>query len=438
MKPIRLTALMAMLAMAFSAVAQEEYFDDVYSFSGTKKSKAKKETIKKQAPQQEERVIASYSDADAGVYDESEIDAYNRRYHPSDTVKKQAKVSSAPERRSDTEYTERIVRYHDPSKITVAGADNVNIYLSDGYYGYGYDTEYSDGGANVNLSFNFGPSWGGFGYYDPWYSASWRYPWYDPFYSWRYPWYSPYSWYPSWSFGWSSGWGWGFGWHGGWYDPWYTPSWGWGGGYWPHYHGPKYHYAPQGRRSTADRYYSGSHDRYNGGRNNGGTIGRTTRSSSVASRLNAERGGSSVVRSSRPSTTRPSNTVINRGESQSAAPSRLRNTRSSSAGWVNGNRTRVTTPAGTNSDRRVTTPVTRSNSNRSTPSTVGRTSRSTGGNTYTAPSRSSSERTYTAPSRSSGGNSYTPSRSSGGSNRSSGGGSTGGGSRSRSGGGGRR
>lgn len=73
------------------------------------------------------------------------------------------------------------------------GADQVDLYLSDGYYGYGYDTDYSNGNANVSVNVNIGNGWGG--YYDPWYS------------------------------------GWYGGWYGGWYDPWiYSPARYWGYG----------------------------------------------------------------------------------------------------------------------------------------------------------------------------------------------------------------
>lgn len=430
MKPIRLTALMILLSTVCSAFGQEEYFDDVYSFTGGKKSKAKTETIKKQAAPQEGQVIASYSDADAR-YDEDEIDAYNRRYVPADSLEKNVQVSRS-ERRSDTEYTERIVRYHDPSKISVAGADNVNIYLSDGYYSYGYDTQYTGGVTDVNVSIDLNPGWWAPAYSNPWYYTSWYNPWYDPWY-WRSPyWYGP-SWSFNWGYGWG-GWGWNIGWHSGWYDPWYSPGWAWGGGYRPHAYGPRYHYAPQGRNSSADRYYSGSRDRYNVGRNTGRTV--RSSSSSVASRLNTNRGGSSVVRSTRPASTGADRVQ----QGQTSAASRVRSMRSSAgavtngssaAGTVNSNRTRVVSPSGTrsNTNRTYTSPAT---TNRSTRTTTPTTRPSNSGNTYTAPARtrSTQQRTYTAPSRS-GGTTVSPSRSSGGSRST-------GGSRSRSGGGGRR
>ena len=43
MKPMKLTSLMVMLLVGFSAAAQEEFFDDVYFSSSKKKIKKKKQ-----------------------------------------------------------------------------------------------------------------------------------------------------------------------------------------------------------------------------------------------------------------------------------------------------------------------------------------------------------------------------------------------------------
>ena len=236
MKPMKLTSLMVMLLVGFSAAAQEEFFDDVY-FSSSKKDKKEKTEEKVIQPKEDaERttMTSTYSTSKrkSAVSDEErDVDEYNRRYTSVDVEEpydedsdgevlaeynddmdneKTVASDSKKERRSDTEYTERIIRYHSPSKITIAGADQVDLYLSDGYYAYGYDTDYSNGSTNVSVNVNIGNGWGG--YYDPWYS------------------------------------GWYGGWYGGWYDPWiysparywgYGPSfgfgWGWGGfyaGYW--------------------------------------------------------------------------------------------------------------------------------------------------------------------------------------------------------------
>ena len=219
MKPMKLTSLMVMLLVGFSAAAQEEFFDDVY-FSSSKKDKKEKTEEKVIQPKEDaERttMTSTYntSKRKSAVSDEErDVDEYNRRYTSVDVEEpydedsdgevlaeynddmdneKTVASDSKKERRSDTEYTERIIRYHSPSKITIAGADQVDLYLSDGYYAYGYDTDYSNGSTNVSVNVNIGNGWGG--YYDPWYS------------------------------------GWYGGWYGGWYDPWiYSPARYWGYG----------------------------------------------------------------------------------------------------------------------------------------------------------------------------------------------------------------
>ena len=207
MKPMKLTSLMVMLLVGFSAAAQEEFFDDVY-FSSSKKDKKEKTEEKVIQPKEDaERttMTSTYSTSKrkSAVSDEErDVDEYNRRYTSVDVEEpydedsdgeilaeynddmdneKTVASDSKKERRSDTEYTERIIRYHSPSKITIAGADQVDLYLSDGYYAYGYDTDYSNGSTNVSVNVNIGNGWGG--YYDPWYSGwygGWYGGWYDP------------------------------------------------------------------------------------------------------------------------------------------------------------------------------------------------------------------------------------------------------------------
>ena len=190
MKPMKLTSLVMMLLIAFSAAAQEEFFDDVYFSSKNKKKKEQVEEKKVVQPKQESRTLVATAKSQASS-DSRDVDEYNRRYtsveveepyREDDSViyEDSDENESSSERRSDTEYTERIIRYHSPSKITIAGADQVDLYLSDGYYGYGYDTDYSNGSANVNFNINVGNGWG-----SPWYTG-----WYDPwFYSYS-PWWT--------------------------------------------------------------------------------------------------------------------------------------------------------------------------------------------------------------------------------------------------------
>ena len=226
MKPMKLTSLVVMLLVGFSAAAQEEFFDDVY-FSSSKEKKKEKTEEKVIQPKKEDAtgsssaiVLASASDSHPAFEENRDVDEYNRRYTSVDVEEpydedfddedgtyieelpdNNQKVTKKSERRSDTEYTERIVRYHSPSKITIAGADQVDLYLSDGYYSYGYDTDYSDGNANVNVNINVGNNWGGwYGWNSPWYNN-----WYDPWYSYS-PWWTYSSWYgPRWGFGWQAG-----------------------------------------------------------------------------------------------------------------------------------------------------------------------------------------------------------------------------------------
>lgn len=247
MKAKKLTFLWVMLLVVCQLSAQEEFFDDVYFSTKVQKKeqqteqptsqkrqavdKSNETTIVTTARRVEQPAVAASSEVQNG----RDVDEYNRRYsgvaveepyeEDETTVSTENRAS---QRRSDTEYTERIVRYHSPSKITIAGADQVDLYLSDGYYGYGYDTDYSDGRTNVNVSVNVGSPFSS--WYSPWYS------WYDPWFysSWYSPWYYSYWYSPRWSWGWS--WG---GFYAGWYDPWYYNSWYawhgpayWSPGYW--------------------------------------------------------------------------------------------------------------------------------------------------------------------------------------------------------------
>ena len=276
MKPMKLTSLMVMLLVGFSAAAQEEFFDDVY-FSSSKKDKKEKTEEKVIQPKEDaERttMTSTYSTSKrkSAVSDEErDVDEYNRRYTSVDVEEpydedsdgeilaeynddmdneKTVASDSKKERRSDTEYTERIIRYHSPSKITIAGADQVDLYLSDGYYAYGYDTDYSNGSTNVSVNVNIGNGWGG--YYDPWYSG-----WYGGWYG---GWYDPWIYSPAryWGYGPSFGFGWGWG---GFYAGYWGPSWGWGpsywgpgywgGGYWGHHHHHHHYYASPYRHYSA-------------------------------------------------------------------------------------------------------------------------------------------------------------------------------------------
>ena len=114
---------------------------------------------------EEETLQATSYETSASDTDEWDVDAYNRRYSPDEAYAEEASlgedqivertqtaIEEEPERRSDLEYTERIIRYHSPSKISIVGADQVDLYLDDGYYAYDYGTDYSDGYTNVSVN----------------------------------------------------------------------------------------------------------------------------------------------------------------------------------------------------------------------------------------------------------------------------------------------
>ncbi|MDR1332094.1 MAG: hypothetical protein LBK07_08305, partial [Tannerella sp.] len=188
---IKLASMWVMLASVLTAAAQEEFFDDVYFSSGKKSKTVEKKNAVTKDTEATARSLTSTGFTSAGsTSDVIDVDAYNRRY--ADTAEEDMidEWDEAEEvelyaeddepkkkmRSSDTEYSERIIRYHSPSKITIAGADNVDLYLSDGYYAYGYETDYSDGQTTVNVNIDMNHGWGGwYGGYDPWYYNSWYY-----------------------------------------------------------------------------------------------------------------------------------------------------------------------------------------------------------------------------------------------------------------------
>lgn len=131
-----------------------------------------------------------------------DVDAYNRRQQPADTVAAEAAAEDVED--ADGVYTTRLVRFHSP---------RVGVYVSSPYY-----TVLTD------------------------------YYWYDP---WLSPWDYNYYYYGAWY-----GWGWspfyygGPYWHYAWHGPWWGYGWhhSWGG----HWHGPSLAYRPGG-----DRYLNG-------------------------------------------------------------------------------------------------------------------------------------------------------------------------------------
>ena len=145
MRAMKWTSLTLMLMLAFSSVAQEEFFDDIYYSTKEKKEASKVETNVVKAKKVETVKADNSEPIEAMSADERDVDEYNRRYSSDDVYAEEMQDEAAQEetvavdpqeekeRRSDLEYTERIVRFHSPSKLTIAGADQVDLYLSEGY-----------------------------------------------------------------------------------------------------------------------------------------------------------------------------------------------------------------------------------------------------------------------------------------------------------------
>ena len=187
--------------------------DDVYFVPS--KSKKEVKTDYRPAVRQSEvdmlETVAGTSTTSCSQMGDEDVDAYNRRYRPADTLSSAAveDVDDAENYSSSESYTVRLVRFHSPT---------VGVWVSSPYYAVVTDDLYAD-------------IW-----LDPW----------DLYYS---PWYTPY-YRPYWSWGWSScsslwwsyGWGWAPYWHHHHYPIWHHP-------YHPIYPGghPGYAWRPSGR-----------------------------------------------------------------------------------------------------------------------------------------------------------------------------------------------
>lgn len=167
--------------------------DDVYFVPS--KSKKEVRTDYRPAVRQSEvdmlETSAGTSATSRSTISEDDVDAYNRRYRPADTLSSAAveDVDDAANYSSSESYTIRLVRFHSPS---------VGVWVSSPYYAVVTDDLYAD-------------IW-----LDPW----------DLYYS---PWYSPY-YRPYWGWGWSSC-----------SSFWWSYGWGWDP-YWHHHHYPIWHY----------------------------------------------------------------------------------------------------------------------------------------------------------------------------------------------------
>lgn len=423
------TLKMSLFALAFTVpfLVSAQNWDDVYgsSSSGTNQTTQKRAT-QSNAKVAKNKVAVVTDDGNfqiktvGNVNTNIDVDAYNRRYtstdvgeQPNDTVDNYADSQYADDA-DDYQYTDRIVKYHNPqNSVTVSSDNDINVYVLDD----NYNDYYASRDWNSNVNFGWGNAF---------------YPWYST----RYGWYS--SWYDPWSYSGWYGWGWpyyGGGWYVG-YSPWYS-GWGWGGGLawtspgWNHRYVYGGRYATGGRRDNGYVFGGTSAGRFSAA-NTRGNQQAYTRSfgGRDAQRVNSTRVGNSdyvygrssrdnSINSAQPNTrTRDASTVYSNGNNSY---------RSYGRSSASGNNSDSSTP--TRSDRSTySTPSTRSNNSYSTPSTR------SSGNSYSTPSTRSSGNTYSAPSTRSS-SSYSAPSSGGG--RSFGGGSSGGGG-GRSSGGGRR
>ncbi|MFA5649675.1 MAG: hypothetical protein WC914_00840, partial [Proteiniphilum sp.] len=222
MKTKNLLLAVLLTILPLSGFAQE--WDDIYANPTQSRNEGMTVRPEQDEPQKKRVVIvqgeASNMEVTANGRD---IDEYNRRGN--DTVFSDEQTHSEDmDTYQEYEYTDRIVRFHDPeSSIKITGADEVIVYVGDDIY-----ESYNNRGWNTHLHMGWG--WGSYyPWYDPWYYGGWYSPWY--YSSWYSPWYGGWGgWYSPWYYSrWYSPWY--GGWYGGWYDPWYYGYGGYGYGY---------------------------------------------------------------------------------------------------------------------------------------------------------------------------------------------------------------
>ena len=175
------------------------YWDDIYSTSSSnKKEKTTKETtintVSKRPPVTNKKqvlvvknngdVVLETVEDDQIVYNNGQsqtvdVDAYNRRYED-ENYGRVVEDTIYEEPYEDFQYTDRIVRYHNPeNSFTIRSNNDINVSVVNDMYGDYY--------RHRGWNFNVGLGWWGLGYrswYDPWYYypsyhySSWCY--YDP------------------------------------------------------------------------------------------------------------------------------------------------------------------------------------------------------------------------------------------------------------------
>jgi len=429
MKTNKILLAILMIAVPFFGFAQE--WDDIYA--DPNRNEPVKIQREPREPQKKKVVVVQGNASNMEVTANGrDVDEYNRRGINDSSSDEQVYTNDTIDY-EEYEYTDRIVRFHDPeSSIKITGAEEVIVYMDDDLY-----ENYNNRGWNTNLY--FGGGWGSsfYPWYDPWYYSSWRSPWYYG------------RWYDPWFYGYS-------GYHG-WYSPWYSGF----GGYYGHgyYGGGLYgggYYGGGYTHGFYDGYYSsltqnrsgrstGAYRRSSANRTSSATAGLSGRSSGLNTR-SAVSGGTTYSRNRGESTRTGVNSrntanssrtriIDNSGRAIDSRTGRVvdRSTATSRSSSIN----RTTQPARTgsyNSGRsstsgsyqRGTTTPTRSGNTYQRPTTATESSNSSRSSTYSSPSRSSNtstsrSSTYSAPTRSS---SSSSSGSSGSSSRSSSSGSS--------------
>ena len=247
--------------------AQE--WDDIYADPSQTPQQINKE--KPQSPKKKIVVVEGDVSKLEVKSSSRDIDEYNRRGQETEEIV----VPENEYEYQDYEYTDRIVKYHDPEAvIKITGADKITIYTDDELYSDYYDKRYRDPRWNCGCCYPW---------YDPWYDP-WFYGWYSPWYysGWRWNFY--FSWYSPWYYGWHAPWY--SPWYYGWYDPWFYGGWGY-----PYYWG-------------YNGYYAGFYDGIYVGvtRNSSGRSTTTYRSSAAGRSTSAGLSGSRSSGATRSST----------------------------------------------------------------------------------------------------------------------------------------
>ncbi len=249
MKAKNLLLMLLMSVLPFMAFAQDDW-DDIYSTSKSKDNKKKEVNNKVSQKQQTTRptqVLVVRDNGDVTLETEGnvnvDVDAYNRRGGDVSVYEKgqyAENENADADEYQDYEYTDRIVKFHDPANSVKISSDNeINVYVTNDLY----SNYYRNRGSNFNVSFGWG--WGNpyYSWYDPWYYGGYWGGWYDPWYygsSWGWGWNRP------WYYG--SSWGWGGGWYGG--GGWYAGGW-YGGHHHHNYYSRPAYYNIAGRSRGA-------------------------------------------------------------------------------------------------------------------------------------------------------------------------------------------